>query len=322
MLPQSSSNALCQRIDLAPRDSPLTPYFTYSSRVTANNLQASPKCYLSIASFDEAVNAEDISFFLFRHHTKTLAGDSRIRCTRSSNPSGSPSPSRCNSPGFNRKSCGGSCIRGGCVTGLSRNPLRNKKTSARSSISLAESLKSSRAGSRTATYNDGFTNCISELLSTITFKPPTAEIFSASIRAWRSGAIPSAKNPCLVRSQNDRAAPAFRNLALSVSTVAFISQSSATMCSVGAQSQSCPFVAQTPWPYCVIFPAIHFADGSAAIRSHTNCVLPMLRVCPPTTINRHAADFCSVPAVRNVSGLGKLRLELTFQLFDAHAKLR
>jgi len=63
MLPQSSSNALCQKIDLAPRDSPLTPYFTYSSRVTANNLQASPKCYLSIASFDDTVNAQDISFF-------------------------------------------------------------------------------------------------------------------------------------------------------------------------------------------------------------------------------------------------------------------
>jgi hypothetical protein len=64
--------------------------------------------------------------------------------------------------------------------------------------------------------------------------------------------------------------------------------------SVGAQSQLSPFWAHTPWPYCVILPAIQFSWGNAEMMSHTSWVLPMLRVCPPTTITRHAAEDFSL----------------------------
>src|SRR5579862_2061814 len=122
----------------------------------------------------------------------------------------------------------------------------------------------------------------------------------APASASLNNGMPSAKYPCLVRSQNARSAPACKNRALSappcVSGELADSQSSAATWSVGAQSQSSPFCAQTPCPYCVIFPATQLACGSAAIMSQTNCVLPMLRVCPPTTTTRQAAVFRIVPA--------------------------
>src|SRR5262249_50649801 len=96
----------------------------------------------------------------------------------------------------------------------------------------------------------------------------------------------SARNPCFVLSQNARRAPADKNRALSVPVSPCFSQLTATTCSSGRQSQSSPFCAQTPWPYWVILPAIHPAFGKAAMMSQTSCVLPMLRVCPPTTIRR------------------------------------
>src|ERR1700692_4094347 len=98
--------------------------------------------------------------------------------------------------------------------------------------------------------------------------------------------MPSARNPCFVRSQKERRAPAAKKRPLSVS-LAHFSQLIAQTWSSGAQSQFSPFCAQTPWPYCVILPAIQFSFGNAAIRSHTSCVFPMLRVCPPTTITCH-----------------------------------
>src|SRR6476660_8729932 len=79
----------------------------------------------------------------------------------------------------------------------------------------------------------------------------------------------------------------------------------------GAQSQSLPFCAQTPWPYCVILPAIQFAFGKALMMSQTSCVLPMLRVWPPTTITRHRGiAFTSLP------------FQLGFQFFDARGQFR
>src|SRR6266446_1329835 len=124
-----------------------------------------------------------------------------------------------------------------------------------------------------------------------------------SCNAVRRSGRPSARKPCLVRSQNDRWAPAARNRALSVPESARVSQLMAQTCSVGAQSQLSPFCAQTPWPYCVIFPAIQRACGNAAITSQTSCVLPMLRVCPPMTMTRQGgepflllgANFCLQP---------------------------
>src|ERR1700738_4711700 len=98
--------------------------------------------------------------------------------------------------------------------------------------------------------------------------------------------MPSARNPCLVLNQKERRAPAARKRPLSVSFAVF-SQLIAQTWSSGAQSQFSPFCAQTPWPYCVIFPATQFSWGNAAIRSHTSCVFPTPRVCPPTTIICH-----------------------------------
>src|ERR1700756_661525 len=102
--------------------------------------------------------------------------------------------------------------------------------------------------------------------------------------------MPSARNPCLVLSQKERRAPAAKKRPLSVSLGRF-SQLIAQTCSSGAQSQFPPFCAHTPWPYCVILPAIQFSWGNAAIKSHTSCVFPILRVCPPTTITCQRMRF-------------------------------
>src|SRR3989475_6858946 len=126
----------------------------------------------------------------------------------------------------------------------------------------------------------------------------------------RSGR-PSARNPCLVLSQNDRRAPADRKRALSVPVSACNSQLIAQTCSSGAQAQFSPFCAQTPCPYWVIFPAIQFAGRTAEITSHTSCVWPMLRVCPPTIITRHCfSEFFSFSAklfLYSLDARGQLR---------------
>src|SRR6266849_6300354 len=105
--------------------------------------------------------------------------------------------------------------------------------------------------------------------------------------------------------------PSARNRALSVPESDCVSQLMAQTCSVGAQSQLSPFCAQTPWPYCVIFPAIQWACGNAAITSHTSCVLPMLRVCPPMTITRQGGDPFLL-----------LAANFCLQLFDARGERR
>src|SRR5258708_35524912 len=151
----------------------------------------------------------------------------------------------------------------------------------------AESLKSSLGGSATAKYKLGLRNCSKELLSTIPGGGSGAPASRACSKAARSSGKPSARNPCFVRSQNERRAPAARKRELSVLVSARVSHSIAQTCSSGAQSQFSPFCAQTPCPYWVIFPAIQLARGNAEITSQTSCVLPMLRVSPPTTITRH-----------------------------------
>src|SRR5260370_16525522 len=104
-----------------------------------------------------------------------------------------------------------------------------------------------------------------------------------SAKALRRSGSPPASRPCLVRSHSERLAPASRNLAESVPADASLSQSSATVCSSGAQSHAAPPREQTPGPNCVIFPAVQAASGNARISSTISAVFPMLRVCPPTT---------------------------------------
>src|SRR5437660_9052593 len=155
----------------------------------------------------------------------------------------------------------------------------------------------------------GFRNCSNELLSTMTGGRswPPASIARCSA-VLRSGSA-SARNPCLVRNQNDFRAPAARKRALSVPVSACVSQLMAQTCSSGAQSQFSPFCAQTLWPYCVILPAIQLALGNAEITSQTSCVLPMLRVCPPTTIKRQRG----APSVL-------LATKLALEFFDARGQ--
>src|SRR5258708_28269743 len=179
---------------------------------------------------------------------------------------------------------------------MSEDP-RSTTASARSSAARAESLKSSLAGSTTAKYRLGLRNCSKELLSTITGGGSGAPASRACSKAARSSGKPSARNPCFVRSQNERCAPAAKKRELSVPVFARVSHSIAQTCSFGAQSQFSPFCAQTPCPYWVIFPAIQLAWGNAEITSQTSCVFPMLRVCPPTTIKRQcASEFFSFTA--------------------------
>src|SRR5208282_1340101 len=48
-------------------------------------------------------------------------------------------------------------------------------------------------------------------------------------------------------------------------------------------SQASPLAEQMPCPYCVIFRAVQWKAGRAAIRPATTLVLPTLRECPPMT---------------------------------------
>src|SRR5260370_23118674 len=150
-----------------------------------------------------------------------------------------------------------------------------------------------------------------ELLSTIRGGKSLLACASVSCKAALSSGRPSARNPCLVLSQSDRRVRAARKRARSVPVSACVSQLIAQTCSSGAQPQFSSFCAQTPCPYWVIFPAIQFAGRNAEITSHTSCVLPMLRVCPPTTIRRHwAGEFLSFAA------------KLFLYSFDARGQLR
>src|SRR5260370_24362509 len=137
--------------------------------------------------------------------------------------------------------------------------------------------------------------------------PPACVSCKAVLRSGR----PSARSPCLVLSQNDRRAPADRKRALSVPVSACNSQLIAQTCSSGAQSQFSPFCAQTPCPYWVIFPAIQLACGHVEITSHTSCVLPLLRVCPPTTITRQRVSpvflFAAKLLLDSFAACGQLR---------------
>jgi len=82
MLPQSSgSKYFVGRKSCITPGNPLTSLFTYSSRTETDSLQAFPRYYLSIALFDFLGQRPRCPVFLIRHHTKTLAGDSRIRLT-------------------------------------------------------------------------------------------------------------------------------------------------------------------------------------------------------------------------------------------------
>src|SRR5215813_201287 len=132
---------------------------------------------------------------------------------------------------------------------------RSTRASARSRTDCAVALKSSFSGSSTARYTDGFMNCKRELLSIIRFKEDELLSTGKSRSAFRSSGIPSARYPCFVRSQKERRAPAARKRALSVPLNGSDSQSNTLECSSGAQPQCSPFCAQTPCPYCVIFPA-------------------------------------------------------------------
>src|SRR5882762_18501 len=242
---------------------------------------------------------------------ETPGGPSSIRRTSTCRGSGRGSPSPCDTDGFSRSNREGSFIKAGLIDGKMSDEPRSTRASARSSATRAESLKSSFAGSTTAKYKLGLRNCSKELLSTIT---GGSSVASASIACWsaalRSGS-PSARNPCFVRSQNERWAPAARKRALSVPVSARVSQLMAQTCSSGAQPQFSPFWAQTPWPYCVILPAIQLACGNAESTSHTSCVFPMLRVCPPTTTKRQrGAPFVSLAA------------KSSLKLFDARSQLR
>jgi hypothetical protein len=58
----------------------------------------------------------------------------------------------------------------------------------------------------------------------------------------------------------------------------------ASVWSAVSQSHGWPFAEQTPCPNCVTLKAVQLRSGIAAIRPHTTLVLPILRVCPPTTM--------------------------------------
>src|SRR6266849_2857733 len=213
--------------------------------------------------------------------------------------------------GFSFSKRAGSLIQEGSAVGRVSAGPRSTSASARSRAARAESLKSSLAGSTTAKYRLGLRNCSKELLSTITGErselSPAIACCSAALRSGR----PSARNPCFVRSQKERLAPAAKKRELSVPVSACVSQLMAHTCSSGAQSQFSPFCAQTPCPYCVIFPAIQLACGNAEMTSQTSCVLPMLRVCPPTTIKRHCR-----------SGFLSFSAKLILYPFNARGQLR
>src|ERR1700758_1030946 len=97
--------------------------------------------------------------------------------------------------------------------------------------------------------------------------------------------IASASMPCRVRTHSERRAPETRKREESLSPPRSRSSVIAQLESSQAQSQALPSAEQMPCPYCVIFIAVQWNSGNAAIRPATTLVLPTLRECPPTTMS-------------------------------------
>src|ERR1700722_12578599 len=101
----------------------------------------------------------------------------------------------------------------------------------------------------------------------------------------------SASLPCSVRTHNDRAAPATRNLDVSDLPERSRSSEIAHEWSPVAQSQGSPLAEQMPCPYCVILTAVQLNSRNAEINPATTLVLPTLRECPPTTTSATDHSF-------------------------------
>src|SRR3984957_13990773 len=101
----------------------------------------------------------------------------------------------------------------------------------------------------------------------------------------------SASLPCSVRTHNDRAAPATRNLDVSDLPERSRSSEIAHEWSPVAQSQGSPLAEQMPCPYCVILTAVQLNSRNAEINPATPLVLPTLRECPPTTTSATDHSF-------------------------------
>ena len=161
-----------------------------------------------------------------------------------------------------------------------KTPFGSTTASARSRYCLAEDLKSCVRGSRTLINRSGRTKRRMLFDSII--------VFSADAISFRTRGIASASCPCRVLTHNERTAPASRYRELSVPLLRSRSSEIAIVWSAVSQSQGSPFAEHTPCPNCVIFIAVQFIPGIARIRPATTLVLPMFRVCPPTTINANS----------------------------------
>src|SRR5579871_1504351 len=155
--------------------------------------------------------------------------------------------------------------------------------SARSRNSLAETLKSAVCGSSTVKYKSGRRNFRTLFDSMM--------VLAAFSRRWRKVGIASARRPCSVLTQKTRLAPACKKREVSESPERSCSSVIAQEWSPVAQSQASPLAEQIPWPYCVIFAAVHSNSGKAVIKPATTLVLPTLRECPPTTMRATANPF-------------------------------
>src|ERR1700677_2798670 len=107
--------------------------------------------------------------------------------------------------------------------------------------------------------------------------------FCVLARILRMRGMASARWPCWVRTHQELSAPATRNREVSDSPERSFSSDTAKEWSAVAQSQASPLAEQTPCPYCVIFRAVQWKEGRAAMRPATTLVLPTLRLCPPMT---------------------------------------
>src|SRR3984957_4130464 len=108
--------------------------------------------------------------------------------------------------------------------------------------------------------------------------------FSANASSLRIRGIASDKSPARVLTQNDLTAPAARYRPESVvASPPTRSSLTATVCSAVSQSHGSPLAEHIPCPNCVILNAVQCISGVAAISPATTLVLPIFRVCPPTT---------------------------------------
>ena len=173
-------------------------------------------------------------------------------------------------------------------SGLPTWPSGSRTASALSRYLSAESLKSAVPGSSTLRKTSGRRKR-STLFDSITE-------FSARSSSFRSRGIASASCPCRVLTQNDRSAPAARYLPESVpSSAPARSSLIAIVWFAVSQSQGSPFAEHTPCPNCVILNAVQFICGIAEMSPATTLVLPMFRVCPPTT---SIAKIYPLPALK------------------------